>query len=268
MRLFASVASMEARKRMGYRFDFWVNATLGFVLPVALVWFLWRAIFAGAGAESVGGYTFECMVAYYVLAQMIGKLVRGFDFNPGVSDEIYSGSLTRYLLYPAPYFGLKYAQQFGQAVTGFVQLALFGGIAHFAFGLLGGIEFRAQSVAMAVAAIMLANLLHFLMYLPLDSIAFWQDNVWSLNVMMRFTMALLGGAMLPLSLFPDWAANILQWTPFPYVCWFPIRVLTGEADAAEWMRGMAVCGAWIAALGGISAIVWRRGSRQFGGTGI
>lgn len=268
MRLFAAVAGMEFRKQASYRFDFWANAVLGFALPVGLVWFLWRAIFAGAGSETVGGYTFEGMVAYYVLAQLLGKLVRGFDFNPGVSEEIYAGSLTRYLLYPAPYFAFKYAQQLGQAATGVVQLALFGALGHFAFGLLDGFRPTAGAVAMAAVAIAAANLLHFLLYWPIDSVAFWQDNVWSLNVMMRFSLALLGGAMLPLSVFPEWAARALEWTPFPYICWFPVRVLTGEAGAGEWLRGLGVCGGWIAVLGAVSAIVWRRGSRQFGGTGI
>lgn len=268
LRLFVSVATMEARKQMSYRFDFWASAVLGFALPVALIWFLWRAIFESAGTDVVGGYTFGGMVTYYTVVQLLGKVVRGFDFNPGASEEIYAGSLSRYLLYPAPYFGFKYAQQLGQAATGIVQLVLFGAIAHAAFGLLDGMQATPASLAMAAVAVVFANMLHFLLYWPVDSVAFWQDNVWSLNVMVRFTLALLGGAMLPLSVFPAWAAEAILWTPFPYIFWFPARVLTGEADAGEWLRGLAACSAWIAILGAVSLAVWRRGSRNFGATGI
>ena len=35
------------------------------------------------------------------------------------------------------------------------------------------------------------------------AVAFWADNVWSLMVTQRFVSALLGGAMLPLAVFPE-----------------------------------------------------------------
>ena len=38
--LFLQVASLEARTRLSYRVDFWVNALVGFVVEMVVVWYL------------------------------------------------------------------------------------------------------------------------------------------------------------------------------------------------------------------------------------
>src|SRR5690606_19127890 len=112
--LFRHVLSIEARKLMSYRVDFWVNVILGFCIQMVVTFFLWKAIFAESGEATIGGYSFHGMLYYYVLVILLGKLVRGSDFGaPGVSAEIYDGTLTRYLVYPTSYFPFKYAQHLG-----------------------------------------------------------------------------------------------------------------------------------------------------------
>ena len=82
VRLFFQIASMEARRRMSYRVDFWINSVAGFAAEFAIVWFLWKAMFAESGADVIAGYTFEQVLLYYVVAILVGRLVRGTGF-PG-----------------------------------------------------------------------------------------------------------------------------------------------------------------------------------------
>ena len=70
-RLFAHVASMEARTRFSYRVDFWINAILSFGVEMVVVWFMWAAIFEASGSEVIGGRTFPAMVLYYIVVALV-----------------------------------------------------------------------------------------------------------------------------------------------------------------------------------------------------
>ena len=120
----------------------------------------------------------------------------------------------------------------------------------------------------AVLALAVANLLFYLTLFPLQSVAFWADNVWSLMVMHRFLSQVLGGYMLPLNLFPGWAQTTLEYLPFRYYFEFPVRTAMGEIGAAEWGGGMLVLIAWCVILWGVGTLVWRRGLKMYAGIGI
>ena len=113
-----------------------------------------------------------------------------------------------------------------------------------------------------------ANLLIFLLRFIAQLVSFWADNVWSLNVMLRFTTELLGGLMLPLTLFPQWTQDLLVWTPFPYLFYVPVMVLLGEIGVVEWVQGLAVAAVWIAVAALVALRVWRRGTLGYTGVGI
>ena len=267
-RLFLRVCSIEARTRMSYRVDFWLNTVVGFFAQFGLVWFLWQAMFAAEDAETIGGYTFHGMVAYYLAVILLGKLVRGREFEGAISSDIYEGGLNRYIVFPAPYFPFKYAQHLGAMVPAVVQFVLFGA------ALLLVIEVPPErmptpgTVLLALGAAAAGNLLHFFMSLPIQTVAFWADNVWSLEVAKRFVISLLGGFMLPLSVFPAWAQEGLRYTPFPYLFSFPARALLGQVSPGEWALAMCVSLGWCCLFAVLARLVWRQGQLRYTGIGI
>jgi ABC-2 type transport system permease protein len=266
-RLFWQVFSIECRKLMSYRADFWINSVVGFVAHFGVMYYLWRAIFSGP-AERIGGYTFEGMLLYYLLVILIGKLVRGAEHTHDISVDIYEGTLSRYIVYPTSYFGFKYAQHLGLMLPGLVQLALFGLLYLLILPVPAEATVTPGSVAMAAVSILIANLMYYTLAAPLQAVAFWADNVWSLVVMQRFATALLGGAMLPLSLFPAWSRPVLDALPFRYLYDFPVGTLIGRIGPRAWLIGVAVSLAWWLAMAGVTRIVWRRGMLSYTGVGI
>lgn len=266
--LFLRVLSLEARTLMSYRADFWLNALAAFFAQLAVAYFLWLAVFETSGREAIGGFTLEGMVLYYLLAILLGKLVRGEERRLTISRDIYEGRLTRYLVFPGPYAGFKYAESLGSLVPGLVQLALLGAAAAVVLELPPDVELTAGSAARAAVAVAVGNLLHFLIIYPLQCAAFWVDNVWSLNVMLRFTGEFLGGLMLPLDVFPAAALRVLELLPFQFLFYFPVMTLLGQVGPAEWARGLALALAWCALIGLAGRVVWRRGARTYTGVGI
>jgi len=121
---------------------------------------------------------------------------------------------------------------------------------------------------MGIGAIVVANLLNFLITFPIQLIAFWADNVWSLMVMHRFASALLGGMLAPLAFFPESAQRALEALPFRYLFAFPVETLLGRVSPAEWAAGMAIAMGWCGVMAMIGRAVWRRGTLQYTGVGI
>ena len=266
--LFRQVLSMEARKQMSYRADFWLNSFVAFAAELAVAYFLWQAIFTASGNEVIAGYTFQSMVVYYVTVLMLGRLCRGRERDISVSHDIYEGSLTRYLLYPAPYAAFKYAEQLGALLPSLLQVAMILA----AFTVVGGLPVDLgitwSTIALTVPAVLMANVLWFLLRLPIQFVSFWSDNVWSLNVLLRFIAEILGGMMLPLAVFPIGLREVLEWLPFRYFFSFPTRTLLGQIGLQEWLAGLATMTGWIVIMAGVSMTIWRRGERTYTGVGI
>jgi ABC-2 type transport system permease protein len=269
-RLFLSIATMEARKLMSYRADFWIAAVFSFAIQLAVLYFLVRALFAESGAGLVGGMTFEEMFGYYLLLVLLRGVIRGVEMRieGSVSDEIYQGHLNRYLVYPTTYFPFKYAQHLGMMGPAVAQSVLFAVACALVLDLPASIAPTPSRIAMGLGAIAVANLLNFTIALPAECVAFWQDQVWSLNVMVRFAIMFLGGAMIPLSMFPEWSQAALQALPFGYVFAFPIDCLMGRVTWGEWAVGMAAGLLWCGVLALATRAIWRRGARAYTGVGI
>lgn len=267
-RLLLQVAGVEARKRMTYRVDFWINAIVGFLAQLGVAWFIVAAVFAGSGRAQVGGYGRDGMLLYFILVLLFGRVVRGPEMDMAVSSDIYEGGLTRYLLYPTSYLGMKYAQHLGSLLPALLQIFLFGAWVPFAIGMPEGVRITPASAAMCVVSLAVANVLHFLICWTLQLVSFWADNVWSLIVAHRFVSGLLGGFILPLSLFPAWSQPVLSALPFRTYFDFPVNVLFGRVAPAEWAIGMLVAVGWCAVMSLAGRLVFRRGDLQYTGVGI
>jgi ABC-2 type transport system permease protein len=265
-RLFWQILSLEARTRMSYRGDFWLNAVVGFLVELGVVWFLWQAMFLESGREVIGGRTFEGMVLYYLGAILVGKLVRGVIWEAAISQDIYTGGLTRYLVFPASYLPFKYAQRLGALGPGLVQFVLFGTVAYLWLDLEARITLG--GVAMALPCIVVASFLYFLIDYSIHLVAFWADNVWSLDVGKWFLVSILGGYMLPLSVFPEWAQTVLEYLPFRVFFDLPVRTLLGELSVGEWARGIVLSLGWCLVYMALGRLLWWRGRLQYTGVGI
>lgn len=266
--LFRHVASLEARTRLSYRGDFWLNALVSFFADFGLVYFLWDAMFRESGRDVIAGYTFDGMVFYYLSVILLGKLVRGARFEGAVSHDIYEGGLNRYLVYPVSYLPFKYAQRVGVMLPSLLQFVLFAGLGALLldFSLVAAPAW--DGALRCALTVLLAHLLWFLMDYPLHLVAFWADNVWSLDAARWFVASLLGGYMVPLAVFPEGVQTALAYLPFRLFFDFPARALVGDIGWAEWGRGMALGVFWCLVFFALGRFVWRRGQLKYTGVGI
>ena len=96
------ILRVALEERLVYRGDFMLGTLMRF-LPIVTQIFLWGAILQTV--DSVAGYSFENMVAYYLLT-MVG---RAFSSMPGLASgvalQIRNGEIKKFLIQPIDMIG-------------------------------------------------------------------------------------------------------------------------------------------------------------------
>ncbi|MBI3534917.1 MAG: ABC-2 family transporter protein [Deltaproteobacteria bacterium] len=263
-----NVFTLELRKYFTYRVDFWVNF-LGRLFSVTVVsYFLWKSIFQYRAVTQIGGYSFSAMILYYLFSPITEKVIIGNEKDNGISFEIYDGSLSCYLMYPISFFLYKYVIKLAQSSFMVVQyfIALGGYLLFFqipqdvSLSLLGLI----QSIVLAL----IASFVYFTLLSLIELSAFWADNIWSLCVMLRFSTSMLGGILIPLTLFPNRIQNIIFYTPFPYFGFIPIQLAMGKLSHALLLEGIVCLFIWELVFLFLFYLVWLKGLKKYTGVGI
>lgn len=263
---FGGVLSLELRRKFAYRTDFWVRSTLSVVVQGVMSYAVWAAVFRATGAAEVGGYTLSQLVVYYLFAALVVILVRpDFGF---VARDIYDGSLTKFFVLPTSFFRYKLAQQSAQAGIALAQIGAAALVVAFhPGGLLTDSTITLAAVGGGVVAVLAAAYLYHLLAFLLELPAFWMEEVWSLPVSLMFAANFLGGLLLPLTVFPVWAQEVLVWSPFPYLISFPVRAFLGEISFAEVIHGVGIIAVWAVIFHAAAEWVWRRGVVRYTGVG-
>ncbi len=257
----------EMRKIVAYRFDFWIQFLVSIFAHITAAYFLWKAVFEYNNTDIMKGYTFRGLMFYYLLVPLIEKIINGSSMGL-VSREIYDGSLTRYLIYPVSFFRYKYVQHLAGTVIFFIQLGLTVSVFLMLFGKPVDVTISIKNVSMGITAVMCSGIMTFFINTSIEMIAFWADNVWTLLVMVRFSVALLGGAMIPLAFFPGDFQQLLSYLPFSYMASFPIRSFLGKVTVWQWISGIAVTCLWAAFFILVMFFIWNRGKYKYTGVGI
>jgi len=268
LRLTLQLFTMEIRKVFAYRVDFWLSFVVATLAQFCVAFFLWKSIFTYKAVDTIGNFTFPALMFYYLLAPVLGRTI--YSGNHGdIAMEIYQGSLTRYIIYPVSFFRYKLLVHCANATVLLVQLLAVITVAVVLFpSLTGSYAVTPFTILLGTVTTLAATVLYFIFSAWIQLIAFWADQIWSLSAIIRFITSLLGGSLLPLSLFPESIQPLLTWLPFSYFVHFPLQCFLGNIHPDMWYKGMCVMAGWAAVFTIIYACIWHKGNHQYTGVGI
>ena len=76
-------------------------------------------------------------------------------------------------------------------------------------------------------------------------------------------MEVVGGAIIPLSFFPQILQKVFFYLPFPFLIYLPMRIYLGKIPAGEIPVEFVKELGWIIGLALLNLIIWKRGIRQY-----
>ena len=125
-------------------------------------------------------------------------------------------------------------------------------------------------VLLTIAACYLTFLLRFLLQYCIAMLAFWFERAAAFERVNFLPYLFLSGLIAPLEVYSgtpikDAVHDIAMWTPYPYMFWFPAKLLT-DADV-DIAKGFAVITVWIVIVYLINRLLWKKGLKHYSAMG-
>ena len=249
-------------ERMVYRLNFFLEILSGIISSLIVV-FLWLAIYRSAGSGLIGGYSVKEMVTYLLGAGLINTFILTTAENPETSESIQDGTLSTMLIKPISPYGIWFMRDLGSKAFLFL-LGLLGYMCVFFF-------FRDYVLPpsspgyflLFLLSMILAAILQFLLFEVLSLLAFWLENTFGIRFTMRVIMEVVGGAIIPVSFFPEILQEIFLLLPFPYLIYLPMRIYLGKIPIGEVPLELLTTGVWIMGLAVLNVMTWKKGIRHY-----
>lgn len=228
--------------------------------PLLVMVYLWRAIYTGR--DSIAGLDLPQMITYYLAITFLSILI-GAHSDMDVVEQIRDGHIAPYLLKPMPHVTFVLLEDIGwKAMKTLLFLPVF---------FLALIWLRPYLLAPAevsawpalLAAVALAYLLFFMIAYLVGLTTFWLHDAMSLTHVKELLAMLMGGAMVPIALFPDWLQTMAAVLPFRYIYAFPVDIYLGRARGADIAAGLAIQAAWLVGVYLVYRVMWRAGVRRY-----
>ena len=179
---------------------------------------LWRTIFAvssrsaGAGqGASAASYVWYLIVTEWIMLSQPAVHLE-------IESDVRSGEVAYQLARPMSYVGAKLAEGVGDLALRMLILA--------PFGLLYGRLFSGQWVAAGALALcalvgVVAALVLLVCHAGIGLCAFWLHDCTPVYLVWQKLLFVLGGLMVPLSIYPDWLRSLALHLPFASMLYGP-----------------------------------------------
>jgi ABC-2 type transport system permease protein len=252
------VVAAAIKQEMAYRFDFF-TAALGALLTMALLYYLWSAIYHSATSMEM---SYQALITYVCLGQ-------AFSFaRPGqrrvmtrIGGGIRSGDVLIDLIRPTDYQVIIFSETLGAYL---METALVSLPSYLLALLVFGIDLPAspQAALGFVISLFGAFLLIFSLDFLIGLMAFWTFSVWGLGYAKMAVLNILAGTIIPLSLFPDWLQRIALALPFKGMAYTPLAIYVGEIEGGAIWTNILSQFAWGIGLVLLTRLLWLRARRR------
>lgn len=256
-RLSYTILSVYYAYMLEYRAEllFWV---LSGSLPIILMGIWTQAAQSGQFGLSATDFARYFIAVFMVRQFTVVWVIWEFE------REIVEGKLSFRLLQPLNpfwhHFASHFAERFARLPFAFGLLALFFWLYPNSFWIPSLGNFLSFAIAVS-----LAFTLRFLMQYTLAMFAFWIERASALEQFSFLFYLFLSGMIAPLEQFPPLMREIVLWTPFPYLIYFPASLIVGLP--IDFGRGLLVMVGWGTVFLLICRWLWQRGLRQYSGMG-
>ncbi|MCA1032655.1 daunorubicin ABC transporter permease [Bacillus timonensis] len=224
---------------LAYRTNYY-SGILIYSINIGAYYFLWTAIYGGK--EDIQGLSVIQMTTYIAIAWM----ARAFYFNNidrEIAAEIKEGKVAVELIRPYNYLGMKTMQGLGEGVFRLVFFSLPGMVI---VGLIFPLQITTNVVTWGyfAASITLSFIINSQINLLTGIMTFFLFNNEGLIRAKRVVIDLFSGLLLPISFYPMWAQDVMQFLPFQAISYIPSMIFTEGFQGNEILQALLLQGVW------------------------
>ena len=106
------------------------------------------------------------------------------------------------------------------------------------------------------------------LFLLAGLVAFWTKEASGLQAVLKNSAKFFTGALIPIDLLPEYFQEIIMLTPFPYILYFPTKIVMWAVSFQEFISACFICIVWIVIISIFNYKVWQNGLRKYESVGI
>ncbi len=236
------------------------------ILRFLMTYFLWKGIFVSN--QNVFGYSQEQMLMYVFMVLAIQALVLSAPSADNIGSEIASGDLSNYLVKPIGYLKFWFTRDLASKLLNIMfatgEITLLWLLFKPKIELPGSIE---AIVGFLIISVIAVGIYYFLNVIT-RFVAFWTpENTWPLAFLVLILIELFGGGIFPLDILPAWVSGLLQFTPYPYLIYFPISIFLGKITGLYLLKILIQSVIWLVIMYFIAKKVWQLGIKDYAASG-
>ncbi len=234
------------------------------VFQLLTIYFLWYALIPQN--SSFAGYTRAEMLTY-ILATVLASAIVTSTQTGNIGDEINSGDLSNFLLRPINMFKYWLAKDFGDKAMNIsfsiVELSLIFILLHPPLFIQSNLLFLVATIFSLLVAVME----YFFFSLLLGFIGFWSSETWAPRFIFSIILSFFAGGLFPLDILPKPIFLFVQFLPFTYMVYFPVKIYLGQLSFLAILQGLAISLLWVGVLFAFAKMVWNRGLQVYAAQG-
>jgi ABC-2 type transport system permease protein len=267
MRKYWHVINIGIQNTLVYRVNFLFRSVFG-LIPLTATIMLWRAIYEGKpAAAKVSDYTLAQMISYYLVVTIVDALTAVAEDDWQIAADIKDGNISQFLLKPIDYLTYRLclflSGRLIYTAVALVPVGLFILYLREYFVL----PPDATTIGWFLVSVAMTGLLQFLISYTMALLAFWVLEVATFIFILFAFEYIAGGHLFPLDILPGALARALEYTPFPYLLFFPVSIYLGQRSGAALFHGLLIQAAWVMAAYALARFVWSRGIKKYSAVG-
>lgn len=219
---------------------------------------LYKVTYSVSGTNIIGDLTLPMVIWSLMLTQsfqiatkpMVSKLIE---------EEVKLGTLAYSLNKPYSYLLFNYFGFLGRTFVNNSSNLILGTVA--ALLLVGPINFSAKSIILGLFLLFFGYTIDFFISFTIGVSAFWIEDISAFMWIYSKGQMVLGGLILPLSLFPDSLRKIAEILPFSQLYYGAARTMV-NFDWALFQKFFLVQLAWVVFFGIVSYYIFHKGIKK------
>lgn len=259
MRKYLQVAKNTFDETVAYRASFVIYRVRGF-LGILTLYFLWLAVLPED--QTFLGYSQQMMLTYVLGISLLSSIVLATR-SQSIAIDINEGNLSNYLLRPMSFFKFHFARDIGDKLMNFmfsvIELSLL-------FYLLRPPLFVQTDIVYLtffIASVILASVLYFYFSILFGFFGFWSNEVWGPRFIFYQLLTFFAGGLFPLDILPEGVFKAIEYLPFTYLLYFPIKTYMGDVSLLTVLKGLVITSLWIVVMYCFTQFIWRKGLKSY-----
>lgn len=223
MKKYRGIARNEFLSAITYREHF-ITSFFTQLLFFIVLYFLWRAIYAGSDGTIAGMTMEETYVSISLAVCLLRCLSGGIEWE--MHYQMMQGDIIMRMVKPLDYMYQMLWVKIGGMVVNFVTYL----VPVFAVILLlfPDVIFVGVNIPVFILCMCISFLVMFTFEFMIGVFTFYTESVWGLSTVKDLIISFFAGVDVPVAFFPDWLKHVADVLPFKSLYNDPLQILLNE----------------------------------------